>query len=408
MKKLLLLLPLLFFFMIAEAQPDYKPGYIITSQNDSLQGYIKYNPKDIQSQTILFKKKYNDFNTYFSYSIDSVKRFYIYNLGHFESMNLKTNFMDYGKVYVQLIYEGNLDMLFFNKKYIIRADNGTCMELRKINYVEKETDINVIRVSTPYITFLKEYMKDCQEINKDIDSLVLYNRTLRRFYRNYHTCINAPYKSYLRNSIWNTIDLGIVAGINAPVFKSNSQESGFSHMNEDLWDYKSGLVAGFYTNIRIPGLYHKLMLHTGAMYSSTSISTVTVDESPVYTVNYLNIDFSTLKIPFGLVHRFTDRRISPFIDFGICGNFVFNDKTEWSVKQANRDMVATELIPLRHYQTGMFSGAGLMVKFASNLRIVLEGRYEKYGEIDEATPQYNSLYTTLNNFSFMMGINIDE
>lgn len=107
MKKLILVLMIFVPEILSAANKEWKTGYIVTNQNDTLKGYIAYRNSPDDQEKCLFKKDMQ--SSEFAYTPNELIS-YRYNDGlYFQSKNVKTAHLN-GKYFVECLLEGIINL----------------------------------------------------------------------------------------------------------------------------------------------------------------------------------------------------------------------------------------------------------------------------------------------------------
>lgn len=102
--------------VIVFSQTNYKPGYVVNLNGDTLRGFVNYQQWDNNPRTIAFKYKVND-QTPLQYSISNAKAFAINGAEYFEGykVNLSTDVNDPEKVVGSIDTSSRTDTVFLRK-----------------------------------------------------------------------------------------------------------------------------------------------------------------------------------------------------------------------------------------------------------------------------------------------------
>jgi hypothetical protein len=165
----LLVLCVLFVVASLNAQTDFRPGYIIKAEGDSLFGEIDYRNENIMSQVCKFRKSKKDQvqkfypNEILGYRFPESK-YYVS-----KKYNEKTSFFEFlvkGKIsfYYSCDSEG--------EHYFVEKENEPLFEITGKEEIEKIKEINIFVESTKHIGVLTYLMQDAPTLQPEINKLV--------------------------------------------------------------------------------------------------------------------------------------------------------------------------------------------------------------------------------------------
>lgn len=155
---------LLFISLILNAQTDYKPGYVISLNGDTLLGDIDY--RGDLSMSKLCKFKHAD-NTVTEYSPSDIEAFRFTDSKYYVSREINSE-----AVFLEYLIKGKVSIYYMrdakgNHYYIDKEDIG----LTEIPYEEGIKDIDGKKMfyeSTRHIGFISVFMQDAPELRSQI------------------------------------------------------------------------------------------------------------------------------------------------------------------------------------------------------------------------------------------------
>lgn len=96
------------FFISANSQHNFKPGYIITTNNDIIPGYIDLKRKAISSKICLFKKTKKDSIIY--YIPNQLKAYGIENSNLFVTKTIQTDSINNSNIFLEVLIKGKITL----------------------------------------------------------------------------------------------------------------------------------------------------------------------------------------------------------------------------------------------------------------------------------------------------------
>lgn len=259
---ILLAFILTFSWQLATAQSDFRSGYYITLENDTVYGLLDYRGEVKNSQVCIFKKnnsaepqKFNPGEIQLYRFTDG--KFYI-------SKYLKTDFGE-KSVFFEFLVDGITNLYFLrdinNYKYYLEDKNGNLLELSNetiTEYVEGKGDIQ--RNTNRYIGVLHASFADCKEIQQRINNVNLGHKSLINITKDYHNYVCDTEECIVYEK---KVQSPIVRF--APVLKTGITDFHFDKGVFAKYNFNPEMYygAGFLVNAVFPGINEKVSFEAG-------------------------------------------------------------------------------------------------------------------------------------------------
>ncbi len=395
MARYLYIVLLLMFSVTLTAQTDYRPGFVITDNNDTIEGFINYSTEKDNYFQCKFKKEISAFRTFYTYTAEEIKAYYIYNKRYYESREMPTLAGD-KRVFVEVLVRGDITVLKYRNQFIIEKNN----EYYNLNYLKDTAQKH--RQLIEYHKILHELLAGCEKIHATIDNTSLERNSLIKLFEKYYSCINKPYEIYVSRFTLPDITFGILLGVNISSVNFQSGSSEFDYLTGD-WNYSVKPLFGARFFIESFKRNKHLSVFSGvSIYQTKFFSEKITSVNNELETNQIRIDYFTLKIPIGLYHRFNFRKFSPFLNFGLANSFNLFSDTERKILEGNQNK---ETINVNFYQYGFFIGGGFSYEVNNKYELFTEVRYEKLNELErQQGGEFDFLYSNLNNYFFTIGL----
>ena len=285
------LLILIFLFTAGKlfAQSDFRNGYVIDNEGDTIYGRIDYRGDLLMSQVCRFKQA----------NSDSIINYYPYEIKKFRFEHSKcyvSRIVESGRhIFLEYLVKGKLNVYYYrNHKsdyYLIDKEG---FPLKVIPYYKgikyKEDGTPILYESTAHIGLLKLYTQGSPDFKlnpEKIRSIDHYN--LINFAKDYH------------NSVCKDEDC-IIYARETPFIKASFELTyERSHFRQDLGDLSNPNSFGTYIYLWLPRANEKLFFKTGIIYSD---------------INHNDINY-ILKIPTQLYYQFSHFNLRPIFCFGL-------------------------------------------------------------------------------------------
>ena len=291
--KRLVLFGLLISTRIINAQTDFRPGYIIQTNGDTISGHIDYRGDIIMSSVCRFKDKESVIKEYFP---NDITAFRFIDSKYYVSREVNNK-----KVFLEYLIKGKIDIYYMRDDigdhYYI--DKGK-VKLTEMPYEEGVKFVDNKRVffeTRKHIGILNYYMQDAPEFKARIASI---NRpdhqNLIKLAEDYHYAVCKDEKCiiYEKRLPWLKISVSPFVGL--------TKYKGYDKFINEL---------GGYLYLWAPRISEKLFLKTGLAYNKLSED---------------GDKFFFYKIPIQIQYIYRAHRIQPNVSAGI--NFlkgVFDD-----------------------------------------------------------------------------------
>jgi len=279
-RKLIIIALLLLAGTSAWAQRDFRKGYIITNQQDTIYGWIDYRGDVRNAKICSFKKTETDPATDYTPSdiaayrfIDS--KFYISrNIGDVDTPK---------QVFLEYVVNGLANLYYYREnnapdRYYIEKD-GQFRELKidkKEVKVDEKKQINagIARTKTvkSYIGVLKATL-NLWEMNSEIDKAKLQHSSLINIARNYHqyACTDgSECIVYERKKPYIALRIGPAVGVDLSTFtmlEFDHERYAYHQEKTVIFDPSTNYTVGVNLNFSMPRLNEKIFLQMQTMYT---------------------------------------------------------------------------------------------------------------------------------------------
>jgi hypothetical protein len=195
---LLLLFFTVFLFKAAGAQHDFRPGYIVTYGNDTIQGQIDYAPMKINSIMCNFRP--DSTSPVKIYSAADIKGYSFTPGKRCITKNIKIG--DKPRLYfLEYVVSGKVNLYYLKNsgfEYYFIEQSGKMHELRTGYQTYIENGVTYSKASEKYKSTLLAVLKDAPGISEEIEYTHFDRKSLTDLIVTYHQLINQPgsYKIY--------------------------------------------------------------------------------------------------------------------------------------------------------------------------------------------------------------------
>jgi len=288
--KELLLLIFLFATGVIDAQTDFRPGYIIKINGDTLFGEIDYRGDILMGTLCRFKSENTAIETI--YSPDDIAGYRFNNSKYFVSKEFNGK-----KIFFEFLIKGKID-IFYHKNdlgdhYFLEKDSTELVEIPQDETEIREKDgLKYLYVSKKHIGLLMYYMQDAPEFQARIaDMGNLDHKTLIKLAEDYHNkvCGDRACIIYEKKLPPIKINLEVVGGV-IDFRKSN--------------DYTNKIYfqTGVLTHFWLPKISENLFIRTGVIFSTleSNMGTKSLYKIPIQVEYVYPKGIVTPKFAYGI------------------------------------------------------------------------------------------------------------
>ena len=403
MKKTLLLLLILCTEQIAYSQTDFQKGYIITNQNDTIQGLIDYVDGPKKYRTCDFKKSLDP--TFTNYRPGEIRGYRLAGDKYFESKNITIE-GEPNNVFLELLVKGNASLYRFKNTFYIEKSDTAFYELTN---PEQQVVIDWkknMQKTNKHIGILNYLLSDCPRLRGKIQNTDLNQRALSRLVVNYNECVNTATVVFREKKPSLKGFIGVTAGVNSSQIEFNFAVPAGEHLNG--FDRANSLMFGLSMDLLSPRISERVSIHADILYLSSEYIAINTREDLAIVRNDVLFELETLKTPIGFRYTFPGKNLIPYINLGFLNIIHLNSSNRWITETQLGQNIQTEerkALDVRDYQIGYWAGAGLKKAISAKLDAFCEFRFEQTDGFVENTPIPEiPLNSKITNLQILIGI----
>jgi hypothetical protein len=404
-RQLFLVVLLLAMTGTAQAQKNFRPGYIVRPGGDTLRGEVDARGGQRMAQLCLFRAAATDANQA-RYLPADLKAYGFTDGIRYESCQMPSTAGTSTPLFLQVLAQGKAMLYTYNDqdsrlRYFFRKTDGTVAVtelVQIIQNVRRENGSMQEERSYPFRQVLSQAFADCFAVQSLLPQAQLSDARLVAIFDRYNTCSQgqgASAKSRVRNT---KIHAGLVAGV---------QQSNVELTDNGSVELESGLRPVFGASLLInPASFNeKVALRLEALYQTQHF---TADYQRPYgafsTSNReANITINALRVPFMARYTFPTGLVRPYIQvggevsilFGGPGSFI-----EISEPFGGAIATRTQEVELRGFGFGGTGAAGVLIPAGAGA-FQLEVRFN---QLDNAS-QVSGLLGAPQTIHFLAGYN---
>lgn len=312
------------FFLNSVLFSQFKEGYIIENNDDTIYGYIDFEGAIKNSDHCTFKS--NQDSTIHVYYPGDIKAFRYTNGKYFITSEIPVNNKPQ-KVFLEWLIKGRASILTYSPsdmqvKYFILLENDSLFELQNTSLIRgkkiSESFTETYKIEKrEYIGMLHYYFKDCPSISSTINTTSLSSKSLIKVAKQYHekTCDTESCIVFEDKNRRLKADVGITfSSLNSQlILKNEIPEKVYP---TDSWGYGLSFKIS-----NLPLLSPKFSIRSQFLYSNLFF---TYDTEGLYWGDDNRIcKYSFIRIPLQISYKFLHYKISPYISAGGNANIRF-------------------------------------------------------------------------------------
>jgi hypothetical protein len=398
MKRYFIFLLLTGLFTNSFSQTEFREGYVILQNGDTLYGYVNTAKK-----TVCHFKKNESEKKYLSYDPGEIVGFGVVNGRYYESKVIpERNETEPDEiVFMECLVKGAASLYSFNNRFFSLVSDTSFYELSQTTNKTTSPQSSGSFVQKRYYGILNYQMKGCPDVGRKLIKLKLSKDDLVDLFSEYNICVSSPYIYFLEKKPKLIAKLSIHGGLT---------QSSINLKFSDKILYNSPInassgMAGASLNLTWPRATERISMNLGLMYFFTNFHISGLGESGS-RVDYVEgmININELKVPLGLQYSFNTRRLTPFVGAGFAGNMSIGCSTEFSHEVQISGVVTTDYFDLfqpDRFYFNFWSGIGVKYDLKKDVEGLLELRYDLPTNI---ASQYDYFKASISHISLVLGI----
>ena len=405
--KAYLLILLLAASATISAQSNFKQGYIITNQNDTIDGWIDYRTDYVNSERCKFRKTLDDVDTFYlpgeisGYRFTEEGKFYVSDEIEIEGTKKQ--------VFLEYLLQGIVSLYHYSNIYILQDEKGERHLISKSEAIEtykKNSTVRYSKEDTKYMGHLKYLLRQSDNAVKKSDKIEYKSKDIIDLVKTYHDdvctsgeqCVVFETKEDKKYTLFRS---SVYGGFLYNRFKLNEQH--FGKLGDPINSYMP--VIGAQLNASVPRWAKALSLQLDVALSGMNGETEGEYKlEPGYLEKHkYEFDAITLITRFGPKYTFgnADSRIQPIIEGGVNLFSILSCSNTYTVEYDQRYIPIVEKKDYRlpnRVCVGAYLGTGFDYLLKNNKAVIVRLSYD-YNE----TYYTHSKSDTFHNISCKVG-----
>lgn len=357
---------LLFSFRDGMTQRDFRAGYIINLQGDTLKGLVNYSSAGVA--TCEFKTQEN--SPIEIYDPEKIRGFGNFQEDqYFASFKLTSDSPNSPAVFAEMLLRGKANLLLYDDFFYLQKEN---LHERIEKVQQRESNQNGGRYvfeHKTYIGILNRYFSDCLPARLLKGELAYRENDFVDIFKEYSECSQVAYYEYKTPPRPRIVDYYLLAGFNHSSIKFPREEINIFKPDNNFFIGAGIMVPlsflGDMIFLTVDACYHHNEYHgkkEGFIVSGS-------------VQNDYNIDMDLAKIPIGIKFNLAKRGIVPFVRAGLAPFFLL--RGTWSIGyQGNTEL--SFIIDSKDAPVVFWGGLGLEKRINAQKALFIEFRIDKF------------------------------
>lgn len=385
-------------------QSDYRSGFVITQNGDTLSGLVNYREKAKAFRSCDFKISAEQTET--TYTPDQIKGYGFVDDKFFQSREVSIKDQPVQTVFIEVLVRGTLTLYKFEDVYFVeKGDEG----LQQLINETKELYVDgkrVLKSTNDYVRTLNMLVFDCEKLRGKVENVTLGEKRLTNLVEDYNQCKGTSSTTFKAKKPWIKAAIGITGGLEVSNINFERYLGGYKYLQSDF-EVSRSPVMGVSFDLFYPRLHERISLHGDLLYTSAAYDGFSQysPHSNSTESNFVTIELQQVKFPIGLRYTFPARKLTPYITAAMSNVFHLSTETKWvqvveSGSYVNR--YEFEFFKIRNRQFGFSGGLGISKSISSKLDTYMELRYEQTNGIVPFSMM--GLGSKITNFQVLIGI----
>jgi len=372
------------------AAQDFRPGFVLKLNGDSVAGFIQYGSSKANSRFCNFKPTKN--GEKIKYAPEDIHGYGINDDKFYEARNISKKGSEF--YFLEVLVRGKVSLYKNIRVYYLEKDSLFILSDAPQSVVNVD-GVTYNSSTLKYMGVLNYVLSDC---NLKADKVAYQDKALTNLIQNYNQCKGALGLTYKSKKPWTKFSGSILTGVDL----ATVQLDGFN-----TYSFKQSVSVPLGVGIELSAprwseknflsleLWYDKKFYQGYSETSSNGSTTRSDAS---------LATSFIKMPVGFRHNFLKEINTPYIRFGLVHYFMIKATGTVLSETENNGVVITDrsdAVINKKNTNGYWAGVGYSMKVGGRFLALIEARYEKNNGFSSPTPGSNSSGSTTN---FLIGL----
>ena len=238
----------------------YLPGYIITTERDTIDGFIILAEHNFNSSSCAFKKSLDAPSR--TYTPTELAGYVITNKKQYLSHNISPQGGTL-MVFLECIVDGKASLYFYKDRFFMKT--ATTTEELITQKSDLATTGGNFSIDLPvYKGTLQKEMTDCSTIHQDLKNTAFDNKHLKQLFLSYNDCVGAPVTVFESDTNRSSVKFGLSLGALVSWLNVSSGDNPTLAYYDGKASSGLGLIPSLWVEFSSPA--RRIGLRTGLSY----------------------------------------------------------------------------------------------------------------------------------------------
>jgi hypothetical protein len=362
------------------AQGDFKKGYYISVDGDSVPGLVDYRIGLSAHIKAVYKKQNG--SQRITFSPEQIRAYGFWNGERYTSMTIPGQ---RGKVFMAEIVRGHMSLLRYKESFYLEAD--TLISLQK-------------STSSPFgfRTVLNSLLASC---HLTANGTPYKEKELAYLIQNYNRCSTQPGIHYGTVTSERKMFVQVFSGV-------DTYSMNVGELPNGTFSKCVSPVFGASFDFAVPWIKDKSFVSLELIYARQKIQGLVEDgTATTFTRTDYSFDISYLKIPVSLRYNFMQEAQTIYLKAGGIHYMVIRSASDMLAEKESNGVVTTEVTYFQQdgsSQFGLWAGIGISKVLFNGKKGFIEYRYETLTGPTVVLGRSRTKDTSANSMSILMGI----
>lgn len=287
------------------AQGDFRKGYYITNENDSISGLIDYRAAKSSNESCVYRE--SNSNQTVNYSPEQILAYGFIDGKRFVSKELPKS-LGSKQIFMEQLVDGSASLYRYGNNFYIQLDS-------LIFLPPKETREFVVGGSTmlktvkPYVGMLNYLLADCSLSANFTDYA---EKDLANLIQDYNRCKGAPGNVYKNSLKWIKLNFQGFSGIDVANLT-------IERLPKNTFDKSVSPILGLSLDLSSPRIFDRFFCSLDVIYTKKYYQGFLVSDPELSYTEYFDyyINVELLKIPISVRYNFLSEAQTPYVKVGL-------------------------------------------------------------------------------------------
>jgi hypothetical protein len=347
----LTLVTLLLTIGSAFGQNDFRSGFIITLESDTIQGQVDYRSNSKNYASCIFKSEQG----VSEYYPNQISGFGYINDRFFSSQIIESSF-------VEVLVRGEISLYKSRDMYHVKKDTLLYDLVSTVEKVEIDRQVGM-REKSRWRGILSYLVSDCLKNSNSLTAEIRFDEeALTQLVVKYNKCSGQEFLEYKVSKPWVKFDFGATIGVSGSEIRRNDRASTYPFLADS---YNSiDPTIGLITTISSPRITEKIAFQGEIHFLKSDYSSLVELKQPFNQYHDIFIDLTTLSFPLSIMYSFPEKKYGFYIQAGINYDYHLSADIRLLSEQVDGNVINTfserSVFDINNHQIGYWGGIGIL------------------------------------------------